>query len=128
MNPKGVIIRTSVYPVKETIDRLVAFLDQHGVTLYARINQQLEAKKAGFDIPELEFILFGNPKVGGPVMLENPVAALDLPLKIIAWEDKEHKVWLAFNEAGYLGERYSLPQNMTATLNLDPFITKALNS
>ena len=128
MNPKGVVIRASAYTVKETIDRLVAFLEQHGITLYARINQQLEVKKAGFDIPELEFILFGNPKVGGAVMSENPLAALDLPLKLISWEDKEHKVWIAFNEAVFIGERYSLSQTVSATLDLNPFITKALST
>ncbi len=126
MNPKGIIIRESQYSVKETIDRLVKFLEQHGVTIYARINQQSEAQKAGIEISPLEFILFGNPKVGGLVMLENPVAALDLPLKIIAWENKENKVWYAFNEATYLGERYSLPQKLSGTLDIDAVTSKAL--
>src|SRR5580765_1168625 len=89
MDPRGVIIRPSKYSVKETINRLVIFLEQHGVTVYTRINQQSEVQKAGIDIPPMEFILFGNPKAGGPIMAENPVAALDLPLKIIAWEDQE---------------------------------------
>jgi uncharacterized protein (DUF302 family) len=128
MNPKGIIIRESRYSVKETIDRLVNFLEQHGVTIYARIDQHSEAQKAGIEISPLEFILFGNPKVGGLVMLENPVAALDLPLKIIAWKDKEHKVWYAFNEAHYIGKRYSLPQNLSDTLDIDTVTSKALNS
>jgi uncharacterized protein (DUF302 family) len=128
MKPNGMIIRESRYAVKETIDRLVNFLEQHGATLYSRINQQSEVQKAGIEILPLEFILFGNPKVGGQVMLENPLAALDLPLKIIAWEDKDHKVWYAFNEASYLGERYSLPQTLAGTLDLDAVTTKALAS
>ena len=128
MNPKGVIIRESNYSVRETIDRVVKFLEQHGVTIYSRINQQSEVQKAGIEISALEFLLFGNPKVGGAVMLENPVAALDLPLKIIAWEDKEKKVWYASNESQYLGERYSLPQKLSGTLDIDIVITKALNA
>ncbi len=128
MNPNGIIIRESHYSVKETIDRLVKFLEQHGITIYARINQQTEAQKAGIEISPLEFILFGNPKVGGLVMLENPVVALDLPLKIIAWQDKEKKVWYAFSESKYLGERYNLPQNLSGTLDIDAVTAKALNS
>lgn len=61
-------------------------------------------------------------------MVENPVAALDLPLKIIAWEDKENKVWYAFNEAVYLGERYSLSQKLSDTLNVETVVSKALNA
>lgn len=128
MSPKGVIIRESNYSVRETIDRVVKFLEQHGVTIYSRINQQSEVQKAGIEISALEFILFGNPKVGGVVMLENPVVALDLPLKLIAWEDKEKKVWYAFNDAQYLGERYTLPQKLSDTLNIDAVITKVLNA
>ena len=128
MNPKGVIVRSSSHSVKETIDRLVLFLEQHGVTIYARINQQAESEKAGITIRPLEFILFGNPKIGGPVMQQNPVAALDLPLKIIAWEDKEHKVWYAFNDVLFLQERYGLPQSLAATLDLQAVTTKALGS
>lgn len=128
MNPKGITIRSSMFSVKETINRLVLFLEQHGVTIYARINQQAEAEKAGIKITGLEFILFGNPKVGGPVMLENPLAALDLPLKIIAWEDKEQKVWYAFNDARYLQERYALPQVLANSLDLNAVTTKALAS
>ncbi len=127
MNPKGIVIKISRYSVKETIDRLVTFLEQHGVTIYTRINQQTEVRKAGLEMPALEFILFGNPKIGGPVMIENPVAALDLPLKIIAWEDKENKVWYAFNDSAFLGQRYSLTQKLAATLDLDAVTTKALN-
>lgn len=128
MDPKGVIVRASTYTVKETMDRLVSFLAQHGVTVYARINQQSEVQKAGYSIRALEFILFGNPKVGGAVMSEYPLAALDLPLKIISWEDPEHKVWYAFNDALYLQERYDLPQGLAATLDLNAVTTKALNS
>jgi len=126
MNPKGVNIRQSAYPVKETIDLLQSFLQQHGATIYARIDQQDELKKAGQTIPPLEFILFGNPKAGGPIMAENPVAALDLPLKVISWQDVHGKVWVAYNEAVYIKDRFSLSDTVSVPLNLDQLITKAL--
>ena len=126
MKPKGVTIRQSLYPVNETIDRLQEFLLQHGATIYARINQQNEATNVGINLPPLEFILFGNPKAGSPIMIENPLVALDLPLKIIAYEDDRKKVWLAYNEAGYIEERYSLSHNENSPLALDHVIDMAM--
>jgi uncharacterized protein (DUF302 family) len=126
MNPKGIIMRPSPYTVKETIDRLVVFLQQHGATVYARINQQSELNNAGLQISPLELILFGNPKLGGLVMMVTPMAALDLPLKIIVWEDETNAVWLAHTDAVYLGERYNLPHALITSLDPEPLITKAL--
>ena len=126
MNPNGVNIQPSKYSVKETIDRIQRFLQTQGVTIYARIDQQSELTNAGLHLSPLEFILFGKPKAGGPLMIANPLAALDLPLKIIAWEDQQHKVWLAYNNAAYIRERYDLPAEISAPLNLDPIISKAL--
>ncbi|HEY4155383.1 MAG TPA: DUF302 domain-containing protein [Puia sp.] len=127
MNPKGISVLHSQYSVKETIDLLQAFLQNHGATIYSRIDQQDEVEKAGLNLNPLEFILFGNPKVGGPVMAENPLAALDLPLKIIAWEDDQKKVWIAFNDASYIEERYFLPPETGAPLHLENLIRKAVN-
>ena len=126
MTPKGVIIQSSTYSVKETIDRIQHFLQQQGVTIYARIDQQSELNNAGLHIPPMEFIMFGKPKAGGPLMIDNPLAALDLPLKIIAWGDPQQKVWLAYNDAAYIRERYDLPEAISAPLNLEPIVTKAL--
>ena len=126
MAPKGVIIKPSPYSVKETIDHLQRFLQQQGVTIYSRIDQQSELNNAGLHIPPLEFILFGKPKAGGPLMMANALSALDLPLKIIAWEDQQQKVWLAYNDPAWIRERYDLPEAISAPLNLDPIISKAL--
>ena len=122
MNPKGIDVRRSIYSVKETIDRLEKFLLQHGATIYARIDQQKEANNVGLNLLPLEFILFGNPKVGSPLMIENPLIALDLPLKIIAYEDEQKNVWIAYNEAEYIEERYSLPHTENSPLELDHII------
>jgi pimeloyl-ACP methyl ester carboxylesterase/uncharacterized protein (DUF302 family) len=124
--PAGVHIHASPYSVKETIDRLQEFLRQQGVTIYARIDQQKEVEGAGRKIAPLEFLLFGNPKAGGAIMQENPIAALDLPLKVIAWEDANKQVWLAHNEAAYIGERFSLAATAVAPLNLEGPIGKVL--
>lgn len=126
-NPKGVIIRQSPFSVHETIDRLESLIRQRAITLYARIDQQAELQKAGLHSRPLEFILFGNPKGGGPVMLENPLAALDLPLKLIAWEDEQNKMWVAYNNITYIGERYKLSAEVVSVLRLDGLVAEALN-
>jgi uncharacterized protein (DUF302 family) len=126
MNTQGIITRISPYGVKETIDRLVIFLEKGGATVYCRINQQNEVSHSGREILPMEFILFGNPANGGAVMAANPLAALDLPLKILAWEDAEQVVKVAYNDSDYLQQRYTLPLRLTAPLDLTPLITKAL--
>lgn len=126
MNAQGIIIHSSPYAVKETIDRLEVFLRQHGATIYARIDQQDELKKVGQNIPPLEFIMFGNPKAGGPIMTENPLAALDLPLKIIVWQDEQKRVSIAYNDGTYIEERYALSHNINSPLNLNALISAAL--
>ena len=126
--PTGVTTHPSPWSVKESIDRLEAFLKKQGVTIYSRIDQQDELKKVGLSSDAIEFLMFGNPKAGGPVMQENPLAALDLPLKVIAWEDRQKKVWIAYNQRGYIQERYGLKDATTAPLNLDAMIAKVFVS
>ena len=128
MNPQGINIYHSKYSVKETIDYLQVFLEQHGATIYARIDQQDELRKTGQTIAPLEFLMFGNPKAGGALMAQSPLVALDLPLKIIAWEDDNSKVWLAYNDARYIEGRYNLSHNENTPLNLDKLINTILGS
>lgn len=128
MKNTGIITRPVSYSVRETIDKLQAIIETNGATIYARIDQQAELKKAGITIPPLEFLLFGNPVAGGRLILENPVVSLDLPLKIIAWEDSQQKVWLAYNEAAYLQERYALKPDSNSPLSLDKVINRVLNN
>jgi uncharacterized protein (DUF302 family) len=127
MKVKGIVTYSSKYSVKQTIDRLQEFLQQHGATIYARIDQQAEVQKAGQTIPSLEFIMFGNPKAGGALMTQNTLIALDLPLKVIAWEDDQKKIWIACNDAKYIEDRYNLLHEENTPLDLDLMIKKVLN-
>ncbi len=127
MNTQGIVTRTSPYRVKETIDRLVLFLEKNGAIVYSRINQQSEVRHSGREISPIEFILFGNPVNGGAIMAINPLAALDLPLKILAWENEDKVVKVAFNDPAYIQNRYSLPAKVIASLDLTLLIDKALS-
>jgi len=128
MNTTDRIIRQSPFSVKETIDRLASLLEQKGITIYARIDQQAEAARSGITLNALEFLLFGNPQRGGQVMAENPAAALDLPLKVLAWEDEQHISWVTYNEADYIRQRYSLSEVTARLLDVDPLITALLKA
>nr|GFA46883.1 hypothetical protein [Tanacetum cinerariifolium] len=85
-------VQPSPYTVPETIDRVQALLLSHGATIYTRIDQQAELRSVGQSIRPLQFLLFGNPRAGGPLLAANPLVALDLPLKIIAWENDQTQV------------------------------------
>ncbi|MEO6315276.1 MAG: DUF302 domain-containing protein [Chitinophagaceae bacterium] len=123
----GVITLASPFGVKETIDRLQVFLLEQGATVYARIDQQKEVEKTGQQLHPLEFLLFGNPKAGGPLMQRNMLIALDLPLKIIAWEDLSGKTFVAFNDPGYMEKKYALTKQTAAPFDIGTLILKSLN-
>ena len=109
---QGIITLPAGQPVRATMDRLENALRSKGVTIFARIDQQAQARLAGSDMAPLELLLFGNPKGGTPLMVAEPLSGLDLPLKAMAWEDHQGKSWLSYNSFVYLQERYDLPKQL----------------
>lgn len=111
MNPaaNGLITHPSPYTVPETLDRLEAIFHAKNIKVFARVDHSGEAEKASLHMPPTQLLIFGNPKGGTPVMLAAPLSAIDLPLKALAWQDAEGKVWLSWNDPQYLKSRYSLP-------------------
>ncbi|MBW4430463.1 MAG: DUF302 domain-containing protein [Pelatocladus maniniholoensis HA4357-MV3] len=112
----GIISQPSPYSVTETIDRLAAILQAKGITIFARIDQQAEAEKVGLSLRPTQLLLFGNPQAGTPLMLAEPTIALDLPLKILAWEAADSKVWLSYNDPHYLKQRFSLSDELVKNI------------
>ncbi|MBD2157290.1 DUF302 domain-containing protein [Leptolyngbya sp. FACHB-16] len=108
----GIINQPSPYSVTETINRLTALLQAKGITIFACIDQQAEAKKVGLSLPPMQLLLFGSPKAGTPLMVAEPTIALDLPLKILVWEAVGNRVWLSYNNPNYLKKRFSLPDDL----------------
>jgi len=108
----GLINRPSKHSVDETLDRLKRTLQAKGVTVFALVDHSGEAEKVGLKMRPTKLVIFGNPKAGTPLMLAAPSIAIDLPLKILIWEDGEGKVWVSFNSPAYLQERHKLPQEL----------------
>jgi uncharacterized protein (DUF302 family) len=123
----GIISQLSPFSVTETIDRLKTVIQAKGITIFARIDQQAEAEKVGFSLRPTQLLLFGNPQTGTPLMVAQPTIALDLPLKALAWEAADSKVWLSYNEPNYLKQRFSLSDELVKNIAIiAPLINQAL--
>lgn len=123
----GIISKLSPYSVTETIDRLVAILKAKDITVFARIDQKAEAEKVGLSLLPTQLLLFGNPKAGTPLMVAEPKIALDLPLKVLAWEATDGKVWLSYNDTNYLKQRFSLANELVKNIAVvEPLIDQVL--
>jgi uncharacterized protein (DUF302 family) len=123
----GIISQLSQYSVPVTIDRLEAVLQVKGITIFARIDQQAEAEKVGLSLCPTQLLLFGNPKTGTSLMVAEPTIALDLPLKVLAWEAADGKVWVSYNDPNYLKQRFSLSDELVKNIAIiAPLIYQAL--
>jgi uncharacterized protein (DUF302 family) len=108
----GIVNKRSNHSVDETLERLKRALQAKGVTIFAIVDHSGEAKRVGLEMPPTQLAIFGSPKAGTPVMLAAPSIAIDLPLKILIWEDREGKVWVSYNSLTYLQERHGLPKEL----------------
>jgi uncharacterized protein (DUF302 family) len=108
MSDSGLVTIASTYPVKEAIDRLEAALRAKGVTIFARIDHAAGAASVDMLLRPTEVLIFGNPKAGTPLMQANQTIGLDLPLKILAWQDAAGKAWLTYDDPRWLAQRYRL--------------------
>ncbi len=106
----GVASMASPYAVNETTERVVRVLEQAGMTIFARIDQQSAAQSVGLTMRPMLLVLFGNPKGGTPLMQAYPTLAIDLPLKALVWEDSNGRVWVGTNSPEYLQRRHGLAE------------------
>ncbi|MDJ0704076.1 MAG: DUF302 domain-containing protein [Leptolyngbyaceae cyanobacterium MO_188.B28] len=105
---RGIVAQQSPYSVEETANRLVAQIEQRGLTLFAQIDHETGARSVDLDLRPTQLVIFGNPRVGTPLMQCNQGVAIDLPQKALIWEDETGQVWLGYNNPNYLMERHTL--------------------
>src|SRR5712671_6619234 len=108
----GIVDRPGNHSVDEIVEKLKQILQGKGVTLFATVDHSGEAAKVGMKMPPTKLLIFGSPKAGTPLMLAAPSVAIDLPLKILIWEDAQRKVWVSYNSPAYLRERHGVPQEL----------------
>ena len=104
----GLIQLKSSHNVKNTADRLETVLNEKGMTVFLRINHSESARKVGEKLRPTELVIFGNPKVGAPLMQCSQTVAIDLPQKALIWQDEGGQVWLSYNDPQYLANRHMI--------------------
>jgi uncharacterized protein (DUF302 family)/uncharacterized membrane protein YidH (DUF202 family) len=123
---KGIINIPSNHSVEQTVDKLKAILQTKGVTLFAVVDHSGEAEKVGLQMPPTKLLIFGSPKAGTPLMLAAPSIAVDLPLKILVWQDTAGKVWVSWNSPTYLQQRHGIPDQLLQNIAVvEALATKA---
>jgi uncharacterized protein (DUF302 family) len=100
--------KKSIYSVDKTLDRLEKVLKSKGITVFTRIDHGAGANKVGIPMRPTSLLIFGNPKMGTPLMNENIMMALELPMKALAWTDKSGQVWLSYLKPSVLKHRHSV--------------------
>lgn len=112
----GIVYKPSNHSVDETVEKLKGILQSKGVTLFATIDHSGEAAKVGMKMRPTKLLIFGNPKGGTPLMLAAPSIAIDLPLKILVWEDEQGKAWVSYNNPTYLQKRHGFPADLVQNI------------
>ncbi len=120
MAPAGIITLPSNHSVAETIDRLAAIVTSKGLLVFARIDHAKNARDAGLELRPMELLIFGHGKGGTPLMQDQPWSGLDLPLRALAWQDADGRVWLGYHAAASLVQQHQLgPKSAAAVAALD---------
>lgn len=108
----GLVNIKSAHSVADTADRLERILAQKGMKLFLRLNHATGAGSVGITLRPTELLIFGNPKVGSPLMAKQQSIGIDLPQKMLIWQDESGQVWLTYNNPDYLADRHGLDKNL----------------
>lgn len=104
----GIVNIKSKHSVSQTANKLEQVLASKGMKIFQRINHSAGAQSVGVDLRPTELIIFGNPKVGSPLMKCAQTVALDLPQKALIWQDENNQVWISYNQPAYLKSRHHI--------------------
>ena len=121
--PAGLVVIESAFGAKETMERLAGAVMRLGMSVAARVDHAQAAASAGLSLRPTEVLIFGNPKVGTALMQAAQTIGIDLPLKALAWEDKQGKSWLGYNDPTWLARRHGIAAAAEQSIAL---MTKAL--
>jgi uncharacterized protein (DUF302 family) len=108
----GIVDLLSNRSMDDTVARIQSILREKNIMLFAMVDHSGEAEKIGMKMAPTKLLIFGSPKAGTPVMVAAPSVAIDLPLKLLVWQDTAGKVWVSFNSAEYLRDRHHVPQEL----------------
>jgi uncharacterized protein (DUF302 family) len=115
----------SPYSVEVTVSKMEAAIQGKKLHLFAHIDHSAGAKEAGLQMQEAHVLIFGHAKAGTPLMVATPLLALDLPLKVLIWEDAAKKVWVSYDTVEYLAARHDLPVESLQGISAVPLLVKS---
>ena len=118
MSAQGLRVLPSRHGVVETLERLEAVIVRQGMAVFTRIDHGAAAEKVGLELRPTVVVVFGNPRAGTPAMQATPTLAIDLPLRMLIWQD-EKGTWLAYNEPGWVFRRHGIADDGTADIMND---------
>ena len=125
---EGIITKPSSFSVEEILERLQEAMRSRGLTIFAHINQSEEARRVGLEMQEAHVLIFGHPKAGTPLMIASPLLALELPLKVLVWQESDDRVWVSYTSTAYLAARYSIPHELIGNIaGIDGVVDGALH-
>lgn len=113
---QGLTSIASTRSVDDTVAKIESILKEKNVKIFAIIDHSGEARQAGLEMHPTKVVIFGNPRGGTPLMQAAPTTAIDLPLKLLVWEDSEGKVWITWNTPQYLQQRHQFPKELLANI------------
>ena len=119
MSAEGLRVLPSLHGPAETLERLEAAVARNGMTVLARIDHGAAADKVGLELRPTVVVMFGNPRAGTPSMRSTRTLAIDLPLKVLIWQDEKDATWLAYNEPGWLFRRHGIADDGTSDVMSD---------
>ena len=109
---EGVASRLSAYPVAETTRRIEETARRKGLTVFVRIDHGGNARDVGLTMQEEQLIVFGDPRAGTPLMVARPLVGLELPLRVLVWQDPWGRVWVSYNQSVFIAQRFGLPDGL----------------
>jgi uncharacterized protein (DUF302 family) len=125
----GVVTRRSPPPLAPTVQRLHDLIEKKSLKLFVLVDHCGEAASAGLSMNETKLLIFGSPTGGTHVMIAAPLAALDLPLKILVWTDSGGRVWISYNDPEYLRSRYDLSEELIGRVaGVGPLVNEAIGA
>jgi uncharacterized protein (DUF302 family) len=125
----GIKVLAASGGVDETMDRLENLAKKRGLTVFARINFARDAAAVGLAMQPTQLLILGSPAAGTPLMVAAPATALDLPLKVLAWQDPAKRCWVSFNSPEYLQRRHGFPAALMANVaGLEKLVLAAIAS
>jgi uncharacterized protein (DUF302 family) len=113
----GIVTVSTQRTVEQAAEALASLIQAKNIILFARIDFAADAQRAGLAMPPAQLFVFGNPRAGTPLIQAVPSVALDLPLKVLVWQDSDGRVWLSYNATSYLQARHGAPAELMKAID-----------